>query len=184
MRVDAGVLLLRKWLTIEEAAQLIAAGSGCKRKECEDLLIEAIEAGALVPVRFARVEVIDYFDGNHLGRIDTMATTVQRADLDAWCQKMGLALPGGKIGQASDEAAATDPAKPKPVRQQQEDAILQVIAELRYTATALPKTRAGKRGVKAEVRTLLVPGITPRAFDKTWQGLLDDGRMAYAADGE
>ncbi|MFL9932712.1 hypothetical protein P0D88_26545 [Paraburkholderia sp. RL18-103-BIB-C] len=108
MQVDVGVLLLRQRLTIEEAAQLIAAGSGCKRTECEDLLIEAIEAKALVPVGFARVEVIDYFDGNYLGRIDTMATTVQRADLDDWCEKKGLALPGRNIGQAGDEA--TDPA--------------------------------------------------------------------------
>jgi hypothetical protein len=102
MQVDVEVLLLRQRLTIEEAAQLIAAGSGSKPKGYEDLLIEAIESRSLVPVRFERFESIDYFDGNPLGPINPMVTTVQRAALDDWCQKKGIPLPGGTVGQAGE----------------------------------------------------------------------------------
>jgi len=94
--------------------------------------------------------------------------------IDAMMQANGF-------GQAIDKADATNPAKLIPVRQQQEEAILQVIVDLKYTATALPPNPAGQPGVRAEVKKLLVPGsLTPSAFRNTWQRLLDGERTAYA----
>ncbi|MGF6921894.1 hypothetical protein [Paraburkholderia sp. 40] len=87
------------------------------------------------------------------------------------------------FGQGSDKAAVTDPAKPIPVRQQQEEAILLEIAALKYTATALPQNPDGKPGVRAEVRKRL-PRFTGSMFEKAWQRLLDDKRIAYKTCGD
>ncbi len=59
--------------------------------------------------------------------------------------------------------------RPKPQQQFQEDEILRVIAELKYTATALPKAPNGKSGVKAQVRTSL--SFPPGVFNKAWERL-------------
>lgn len=59
--------------------------------------------------------------------------------------------------------------KPKQQQQFQEDEILRVIDELKYTATALPKNPQGKPGVKAQVRARL--SFAPRVFNKAWERL-------------
>lgn len=69
-------------------------------------------------------------------------------------------------------------AKPRPKYQQQEDAVLQVIEDLGYAATALPPYINGKPSVKAKIRAKL--GWTPKVFNLTWERLGKDGRIAYA----
>lgn len=70
--------------------------------------------------------------------------------------------------------------KPKQQHQFQEDEILRVIAEFKYTATALPKNPQGKPGVKAQVRkSLLFP---PLVFKKAWERLRQRGAIQDAPE--
>lgn len=59
--------------------------------------------------------------------------------------------------------------KPKQRQQFQEEEILRVIAEFKYTATALPKNPQGEPGVKAQVRNSL--SFAPSVFNKAWERL-------------
>jgi hypothetical protein len=59
----------------------------------------------------------------------------------------------------------------RPLMQQryQEDEILRVIGELGFNAKAIPKMKAGKSGVKADVRKKLSFSVS--VFDKAWERL-------------
>lgn len=69
----------------------------------------------------------------------------------------------------------------KPLQRQifQENEILKAIKGLGYTAKTLPKAKAGKPWVKAEVKALLTGGAwSPAVFKKAWQRLRDDGKIS------
>ncbi|SAL51384.1 hypothetical protein AWB72_05437 [Caballeronia concitans] len=103
---DVGLLQLRKQLTVEEAACLLAV-SGHDEGQWSTLLIEAIESGDLLAEPIVHWEVVDYQRGNYLGAINPMATIVQRVDLDAWCQQMGITLPSKTANTAGEAIAAS-----------------------------------------------------------------------------
>lgn len=59
--------------------------------------------------------------------------------------------------------------------------ILAMLKKLGYEPRALPKSEAGRSGVRLEVRKALgIKGIWAGStvFDKTWQGMRDDGELA------
>lgn len=83
------------------------------------------------------------------------------------------------VEQAPPAPNTAIPNKRPPLQQQfQEQEILRVIAELKYSAGALPKAPNGKNGVKAEVRNMLK--FTPGVFDKAWERLRGKGEIKDA----
>lgn len=72
--------------------------------------------------------------------------------------------------------------QPVPRSQAQEQAILTKISAMGYQTRALPKAATGKPGVKSEIkRALGSKGIWTgkSVFDKAWQRLMAEGRIAY-----
>lgn len=77
-----------------------------------------------------------------------------------------------KQTESTIEAIAKNP----PLQQRfQENEILRVICELGFTATKLPQWRAGKGGVKAQVRSKLKFPV--KVFNKAWERLRADGSI-------
>ena len=77
---------------------------------------------------------------------------------------------------APDKAAppapvVTMPAAPLPRQRHQENEILRVIAELGYSASALPKAPPGKKGPKHEVRAKIGKEMSVGIFDLAWERL-------------
>lgn len=90
------------------------------------------------------------------------------------------------VAQTPDDAATADtsapPAanKPLPRQQYQEDEILRVIRELGEDPKALPKQKAGTKGIKSAVRAKLTsPDWTESIFTKAWERLLGNDDIAY-----
>ena len=87
----------------------------------------------------------------------------------------------------SDTSAAVgDPIPEKPVQRfhAQESAILGKLVELGFDPCGLPRDIAGKRGVKSQVKAALGSGglwIGKTVFDKAWERLLGEKRMARVA---
>lgn len=90
----------RKKLTVCEAARVMAEEFGGKVGEAEALIVEAIEEGDL-PADVVRWETIDdQWEGiPRQGNINSMETTVNRADLDVWITRQLLASPKSHDGQ-------------------------------------------------------------------------------------
>lgn len=91
---DLRALLLRKQVTVYEAARLIAGGAG-RTQDFVALIIEAIEGGALTAQQVVRWHVPDYENGDYEGSINDMQATLLREDLDQWCRGLGIAIPSG-----------------------------------------------------------------------------------------
>ena len=74
---------------------------------------------------------------------------------------------------------------PMPVQRWQEDEILRVLKELGYTAKGLPKGKNGTAGVKSEVKKALSSSGKDNwlgtIFEKAWERLMGDERIAYKA---
>ena len=71
--------------------------------------------------------------------------------------------------------------RPQQAQAAQEEAILAKLIELSYAPKALPATKSGRKGVRAEVWATF--GKTPLfqskvVFEKAWQRLRDSGRIA------
>lgn len=60
-------------------------------------------------------------------------------------------------------------ARPQQQQRFQEDEILRIIKELGFSANAIPKRKAGRSGVKADVRKKLSFSVS--VFDKAWERL-------------
>ncbi|SAK43481.1 hypothetical protein AWB81_00243 [Caballeronia arationis] len=83
-------LLLRKKITVFEAARLISGDSGCTQ-DFVALIVEAIE-GSELPAQIVRWSIVDYENGDYDGAVNDMQTTLLRKDLDEWCQGLGIRL--------------------------------------------------------------------------------------------
>ncbi|WP_417276111.1 hypothetical protein [Castellaniella sp.] len=94
--------------------------------------------------------------------------------LNAWLDKNELDIAfrfPAPAGTVQSSASGVVP-KTIPLQRQQEQEILQVIAELGYIATALPPRNAGKEWVKAEVRKRIPErSQTKEVFRKAWKRL-------------
>lgn len=108
------------------------------------------------------------------------------ADIHAWCMQHGYFWPldSSEASQTDAPEAESDAAPrtaTKPLQRQvhQEQEILDVLRTQGYDAERLPKSAAGKAGVKAEVREKL-KWMTAKVFDKAWQRLRDRGEIADA----
>lgn len=80
--------------------------------------------------------------------------------------------------EAANPGARGKGGKPLHKQRYQEQEILRVIAELEYSAVALPKTPNGKKGVKAEVRSMLQ--FSTGVFNKAWERLRAQGEIKDA----
>lgn len=79
--------------------------------------------------------------------------------------------------QPSDRVSCAGPGKPLRASQQQENRILQAIAERGYKPRCLPQT------VRAEIRACLLVGcLTSNAFGKARGQLRDGKQIAYEID--
>jgi hypothetical protein len=87
------------------------------------------------------------------------------------------------VEELNPEASASKPSqKPLPRQRHQEQEILRVISELGYDPQALPKWQAGKRGVKAEVKSKLTGREWQgTVFEKAWGRLLAGDGIKYAS---
>ena len=83
----------------------------------------------------------------------------------------------GFAGYAEDNTIK-EANKPQSVQRWREDEILRVIGELGYSATNLPINKAGKRGVKADVKEKLISNkFTKSMFYHAWDELRSDKRI-------
>lgn len=101
------------------------------------------------------------------------------SELVAMAQKPGKLQ--SQVAPAESKAqGAANARSNRPLRQQpfQESEILQVISELQYTATSLPKNIPGKPGVKAAVRSRVNYSVT--VFNKAWERLAANREIGYA----
>jgi len=78
----------------------------------------------------------------------------------------------------TSQAKTANKKTPIPRQRFQEEEILRVINELGFKPQELPKWEAGKPGVKARVRKVLVTSKFPiKVFDKAWERLRAEGNI-------
>lgn len=87
-----------------------------------------------------------------------------------------LASPKSKTGNGVTNEQCRPPEKRQ---RQQEQEILAVLRELGYNPKGLPPRKAGKAGVKSEVRANL-PQMTDKVFSKAWERLREFRDIADA----
>lgn len=97
---------------------------------------------------------------------------------DRWIDKY---IEARELHRPVQDTATTDaaPSRPPPQQRYQEQEILRVLAELGFSATALPRGRPGVPGPKADTRAKL-PSFTRTVFDKAWERLRASGEIADA----
>lgn len=96
-------------------------------------------------------------------------------DLNKWFEDSGVEY---RLAIAGEEANVSN----KPALREQEQVILNKLHELNYDPKSLPKSRAGTKGVKHEIRIALnenplFAGST--VFEKAWERLSKFGDIAY-----
>lgn len=117
---------------------------------------------------------------------DGIIVSVRSGDNQTYADPSGATEKAApEVTPADDEQgeAATPPttqnAQPIPRQRFQESEILRVISELGHHAQAIPKWKAGKAGVKAEVRAILTV-FSDKVFELAWDRLRRDKRIRDA----
>ena len=164
------------FFTLAEAAQVLADSQpGIDVKEMIEQMRNASANGNLrirnhgdqLPV-LNKKDVKDYH------------SLVKISDIDTWLESLGVDYRFPPASAESKPQSEADVQSSGPLQRQrfQETEILRVINELGYTATALPKNKSGKPGVKAAVREKLTFSVT--IFNKAWDRLRAQGEIADA----
>lgn len=136
----------------------------------DDEFMRARVAGIVRPLSntgfYSPSDVIKWAAQNNIGCAAAWSELFERQAAEA-----------GPVCQTATDATKTT-AKPVPAQRLQEQEVLRVIAELGYTANSLPKTKAGKSGVKAIVKQKL--NYSTGVFNKAWERLRGCGDIADA----
>lgn len=108
--------------------------------------------------------------------IDGRLSGLHRAKLKI--SKDSVFILGGEVRRIRDlhreGGNGGEPIRPPSQQRAQEKEVLRIIAELGYTANALPARAPGKKGVKAEVQACIPKWMKQgTVFDKAWQRLRD-----------
>jgi len=152
------------YFTVNEAAQILAdMRDGADVGDLIRQMRRAFEEGTL-QIREWRGLKLPHSDATE---ISVFLSLVKAADIKTWLSGAGV---DEEFPNSGDDAIQNS--VPIPRQRHQEEAILRVIDELGYLAKALPKSKPGKKGVKAEVRANL-RCLLGTVFDKAWQRLRD-----------
>lgn len=108
---------------------------------------------------------------------------VSRAELHRWITATGIksAYSFAPIGSKLSADAIQPTAAPMLKQSAQEQRILELIEGASHDALKLPISEPGKKGIKSNIKAkaLALPSLfTANSFDKAWQRLRDDGRLA------
>lgn len=100
-----------------------------------------------------------------------------------WCRSNNDMFDDDLARAIESQRPAIEPVV-RPIQRQRAHAenILAAIEAKGYNPVSLPENSPGLPGVKSDIREAL-PAMTESIFNKAWQGLLDDGRIKYAAGG-
>jgi hypothetical protein len=102
---------------------------------------------------------------------------VRVSDLQAWVAGRGISLSwAGAEGPAPEYV---------PKLHTQEEAIIEWLEKNGHEPARLPPLQPGKRGIKAQARTELCTSCaqvfsSPDVFDKAWERLMKERRVAYS----
>lgn len=115
-------------------------------------------------------------------KVQADATTTRATnELVVWRRAMVNQLLLPVVVSHTGPLVAAGTSVPLPRQRAQEKRILELIEAAGHDALKLPKSERGKKGIKSTVKVLALkePALfTPNSFDKAWQRLREDGRLA------